>query len=172
MRRLIVGALAAIVVAGGAVGYALTRDTDTGPVPRTDLAPLQARFGALGTLSDAHWLGYNPREDGSRSSLPENDPEIRVVGVARLTPGTVTSIIAAHDFRLAELVGPGFSGLPDEFSRPPASIAAHLPPSARWLSSTAFDEETTGKSYRGRFYLDQATDTVYFDTVNPAKTPS
>jgi hypothetical protein len=165
--------LAVVLAGAGAVTVVATtthrRDDST--TVRTEVAPLRARFPAVGELFDPHWLGYNPRANqGSR--LPEPDPQLRVVGVARLPPGTVKAITSrpGFDFRPAELIGPGlhgWPGSPDDLTRPPEPIVDHLPSEARWVGSTRFDISVTGDEYQGRFYFDQASDTVYFDTVNP-----
>ncbi|MFB7359013.1 hypothetical protein [Streptomyces gardneri] len=130
----------------------------------TDVEPLQRRFGAIGRLSDPHWLGYNPNDSG-REWIPDQDPRIRVVGVARLPAGAVTSIVAkpVHAFE------------PSVLSHPPEELAEFLPEDAAWVSSVRYDKLITGSLYTGRFHLSPTTDHVYFDTVNPeivTSTPS
>jgi hypothetical protein len=163
------------VTAAAAVGGTVYASTDDEPVPdhervRTDLAPLRRRFGEAGRLSGAHWLAYDQDAKG-RSYLPSPDPRYRVVGVARLPAGTAARTVAdpAHAFEPAAPTGPngpsGPSGVPDV-------LASFLPAHARWLTSASYDALLLGPGpvddlTRGRFFLDVATDTLYFDTVNP-----
>ncbi|WP_132114799.1 hypothetical protein [Actinocrispum wychmicini] len=162
---------AALVAAGLTIAFSSPSERHAGPETRTDVEPLRTRFAAVGDLSDPHWLGYNPRETES-SRLPEQDPETRVVGVARLPHGAVRTILdrPGAAFRPADLVGPGFYGwpnFPDNLTKPPEQITPHLPGTAKWVASTDYDTSVTHGKYRGRFYFDEATDTFYFDTVNP-----
>ncbi len=123
---------------------------------RRDVEPLQRRFAAVGRLSDPHWLGYNPNDSG-RESIPDQDPRIRVVGVARLPAGTVNSIVSATDYAFE----------PSTPSQLPEELAEFLPKNAEWVSSADYDDHITNSHYPGRFHLAPATDWVYFDTVNP-----
>ncbi|MFH8518837.1 hypothetical protein ACH4CE_27855 [Streptomyces gelaticus] len=151
--------------AAAAVGGTVYASAD-GPVPdhervRTDLAPLRRRFGEAGRLSGAHWLAYDRDAEG-RSYLPSPDPRYRVVGVARLPAGTAARTVAgpAHAF------GPAAPhGVPDV-------LAGFLPAHARWMTSASYDALLLGPGpvddlTKGRFFLDAATDSLYFDTVNP-----
>ncbi|MET9916061.1 hypothetical protein ABZZ04_03130 [Streptomyces sp. NPDC006435] len=154
------------VAAAAAVGGTVYASADDEPVPdreriRTDLAPLQRRFGEAGRLRGAHWLAYDQDAEG-RSYLPSPDPRYRVVGVARLPAGAAARTAAdpAHAFGPA-----GPTGVPEV-------LAAFLPAHARWLTSASYDALLLGPGpvdglTRGRFFLDTATDTLYFDTVNP-----
>ncbi|TWE15351.1 hypothetical protein FB465_0244 [Kitasatospora atroaurantiaca] len=123
---------------------------------RTDVEPLQRRFLAIGRLSDPHWLGYNPHDSG-REWLPDQDPRIRVVGVARLPAGAVKSIISA----------PGYAFEPSAPAQLPEALAEFLPKNAEWVSSAGYDKHITNSHYEGRFHFAPATDHVYFDTINP-----
>ncbi|MFF3782640.1 hypothetical protein [Streptomyces sp. NPDC001933] len=153
------------VAASAAVGGTVYASAD-GPVPdrervRTDLAPLRRRFGEAGRLGGAHWLAYD-RDAKDREFLPSPDVRYRVVGVARLPAGTAARTVAdpAHTF------GPAAPrGVPDV-------LAEFLPAHARWMTSASYDALLLGPGpveglTKGRFFLDAATDTLYFDTVNP-----
>ena len=152
--------------AAAAVGGTVYVSTDDDPVPdrervRTDVAPLRRRFGEAGRLGGAHWLAYD-RDAKGRSYLPSPDPRYRVVGVARLPAGTAARTVAdpAHAF---EPSAP--HGVPDV-------LAEFLPAHARWMTSTSYDALLLGPGpvdglTEGRFFLDSATDSLYFDTVNP-----
>ncbi|MFI6416719.1 hypothetical protein ACIBG6_04680 [Streptomyces sp. NPDC050842] len=122
----------------------------------TDVAPLQRRFGAIGRLSDAHWLGYNPNDSG-REWLPDQDPQIRVVGVARLPAGAVQSIVGK----------PVYAFKPSSPAHAPEELTEFLPEGAGWVGSVRYDRHITKSLYVGRFHLSPTTDHVYFDTVNP-----
>lgn len=151
--------------ATAAVGGTVYASAD-GPVPdhervRTDLAPLRRRFGEAGRLSGAHWLAYD-RDAKGRSYLPSPDPRYRVVGVARLPAGTAARTVAdpAHVFEPAAA-----HGVPDV-------LAGFLPAHARWKTSASYDALLLGPGpvdglTKGWFFLDAATDSLYFDTVNP-----
>ncbi|MGW6394726.1 hypothetical protein ACWFR1_30410 [Streptomyces sp. NPDC055103] len=152
-----------VVLGGGAVGCGGGGDS---PEPDlrtvdTDVEPLQRRFHAIGQLSDPHWLGYNP-DDSGRELLPDQDPQIRVVGVARLPAGAVASIVAKPTYTFAP-------GAPAHI---PQELAEFLPENAPWVSSVGYDKHITRSLYTGRFHLSPTTDHVYFDTVNPEVVPS
>ncbi|MEV4561347.1 hypothetical protein AB0K51_30780 [Kitasatospora sp. NPDC049285] len=123
---------------------------------RTDIEPLQRRFLEIGRLSDPHWLGYNPNDSG-RELIPDQDPQIRVVGIARLPAGTVKSIVSV----------PGYAFEHSAPAQPPEELAEFLPKNAEWLSSAGYDNHITNFHYPGKFHLAPATDWVYFDTINP-----
>lgn len=56
----------------------------------------------------------------------------------------------------------------------PDAVLEFLPGEGLWMHSAAYDRHLTGSAYAGRFFLDAATDRLYFDTVNPTPqgTPS
>ncbi|WP_436790103.1 hypothetical protein [Yinghuangia sp. YIM S10712] len=123
---------------------------------RTDVAPLLRLFSAVGPLSDPHWLDYNPNDSG-RELLPDQDPQLRVVGVAHLPEGSVAAVVGvpAFGFDHAEPTGR------------PKSLERFLPSEARWMHSAAFDVHVTNSRYQGAFYVDRTTDSLYFDAMNP-----
>ncbi|GHH86739.1 hypothetical protein GCM10017771_25030 [Streptomyces capitiformicae] len=131
-----------------------TKSTDENTV-RTDSEPLERRFTELGSLSDAHWLGFALGGD-SRVSAP-GPTDVRVVGFARLTAGGVAAIVGGRQR--------GFQR--ETPSKPPETLAQFTPKSARWVRSESFDREVTGGTYSGAFYFDPSGDWVYFDTINP-----
>ncbi|MFF4652221.1 hypothetical protein [Streptomyces sp. NPDC001380] len=159
-RWLLLGGLGGLAAVAGGAALLLEAD-DRDAVPdrgrvRTDTAPLQRRFPAVGRLSDAHWLGYDP--DGSgRGAIPNPDARVRVVGVARLPAGAVRAITAV----------PGRAFAPAEQPRIPQELARYLPADARWTASARYDDLVTRSRYPGRFHLDPVTDTVCFDTLDP-----
>jgi hypothetical protein len=123
---------------------------------RTDAEPLERRFGALGPLSHARWLGVVLGTD-SRGSVP-GPTDVRVVGFARLRAGRVAALVGAPewDFRPATP-----SGLPE-------ALVEFMPESAGWVRSASFDRRMTGETYSGAFYFAPGADRVCFDTVNPS----
>ncbi len=157
---LVLGGL--VAVAAGAGAYAASGDTavpDRARV-RTDTAPLQSRFTQLGQLSAPHWLGWNPNDSG-REPVPDQDPQIRVVGIARLPAGRASDITGPPEY--------AFSPTPP--AAVPKALAEFLRAQARWLHSARFDQHVTRSHYRGRFHFDPATDSVWFDTVAPQYVP-
>ncbi|CAM5274218.1 hypothetical protein SNARM312S_02811 [Streptomyces narbonensis] len=142
----------------GAVGCASAggRDERNLREVNTDVEPLERRFRAIGRLSDPHWLGYDPNDSG-REWIPDQDPRIRVVGVARLPAGAVRSVVGE----------PKYAFGPSEPSHPPQELAEFLPEGAGWMGSARYDKHITRSLYVGRFHFSPTTDHVYFDTVNP-----
>ncbi|MGP4012285.1 hypothetical protein [Streptomyces sp. 4N124] len=154
---------ALVLALGGAVALSACRQGSSGTdgdKVRTDVAPLERRFTALGPLSDAHWLGV-VMGSGERVSAP-GPTDVRVVGLARLREGGVATLVGApqRDFQPAE---------PDQ---PPGALAQFMPQSARWVRSESFDREMTSDADYGAFYFDPGTDSVYFDTINPSPASS
>lgn len=148
---------------GGAVALSACRQGSSGTdgdKVRTDVAPLERRFTALGPLSDAHWLGIVMGSD-SRVQAP-GPTDVRVVGLARLRAGGVATLVGAPqwDFQPAE---------PDQ---PPGVLAQFIPKGARWVRSESFDSAMASDADHGTFSFDPGTDTVYFDTINPSPASS
>ncbi|GAB3685706.1 hypothetical protein GCM10027589_54620 [Actinocorallia lasiicapitis] len=133
------------------------------PKVRTDREPLERRFAALGPLTDPHWLGttLGPEPDPADRITVPGPSDVRVVGFARLKPGTVTTLLAAPHWSFHRTE-------PDEI---PAALTPFTPEHARWFRSTSFDSSLTRDLYPGTFSLDPATDTVYFETMNPLVPP-
>ncbi|WP_406195654.1 hypothetical protein OH807_07925 [Kitasatospora sp. NBC_01560] len=125
---------------------------------RTDVEPLQRRFLAIGQLSDPRWVGYDKDDDGGRVTVPDPDPQVRVAGLAHLPVGTAATLTAdpAYAFH------PGTPG-----DLPPA-LDGDLVRAAHWLTSPAYDRSITKSQYVGTFYLDPATDLLWFDTISPS----
>ncbi|MFF3458280.1 hypothetical protein ACFYXH_28990 [Streptomyces sp. NPDC002730] len=151
--------LSGVAVLGGGTGiYAASGDTS---VPdrervRKDAEPLLRRFRAVGQLADPHWLGFNPNDSG-REPIPDQDPQIRVVGIAQLPAGAATSIVRSPAY--------GFAlGSP---SKVPEMLEQFLPEQPEWMSSPRYDQHITKSAYQGSFHFDRGTDCVYFDTLNP-----
>ncbi|MFD0270084.1 hypothetical protein ACFVGY_26505 [Streptomyces sp. NPDC127106] len=158
---------AALLPLAGTAGCAELRPNEDHLRVRTDVEPLRSRFAALGELSGAHWLGYDLDEAGKRQTIPGPDSRIRLVGVARLTEGTVAATLGAAP------AGERFEtvSLPAEL---PAPLAKHVPDRAGWWASTAYDlrvlarqpeQSTSGDEADGRFFLHEEDDLVWFDTV-------
>lgn len=59
----------------------------------TDTAPLEQAFPLLGPLSDAKWVSSR---DNDRGGIPS--PELVISGFARLAPGKLAELTAAHTF--------------------------------------------------------------------------
>lgn len=58
----------------------------------TDTAPLERAFPLLGPLTDAKWVSSRDNDRGIPS------PELVISGFARLTPGKLAELTAAHAF--------------------------------------------------------------------------
>ncbi|MFJ9643213.1 hypothetical protein [Streptomyces sp. NPDC101206] len=135
---------------------------------RTEVEPLRKRFPALGELSDAHWLGYDLDGAGERQTVPGPDARIRLVGVARLTRGAVTAALGAAP------AAERFETLPLP-ADVPGPLAEHVPDRSGWRASPAYDARVlagdppqsapSGDRANGRFFLHEADDRVWFDTV-------
>ncbi|MFI5473570.1 hypothetical protein ACIA6D_25425 [Streptomyces cacaoi] len=123
---------------------------------RTDLEPLERRFAGLGPLAGARWLGIVLGTD-SRGSIP-GPTDVRLVGTAQLRAGAVAAITGASQQSFQ-------SEVPTQI---PEKLTEFVPKDARWVRSDSFDRDMTAGTYTGAFYLDPATDTVYFDTANPS----
>ncbi|MFF2043649.1 hypothetical protein ACFVVX_24845 [Kitasatospora sp. NPDC058170] len=184
-RRAVVAALVAVTALGCSATPPPAPLGETDPDfarVRTDTAPLQRRFAAIGELSDPHWLGYNLHYE-SRPLVPDPDPPIRVVGIARLPAGTAAAITSRPEyaFHPIEPVDPAGPASPTASTpgspRPdlllpgpgqlPVPLIHTLPVESDWLTSDAYDRTITKSLYQGRFFLDPLSDSVYFDTIAP-----
>ncbi|MGW4893561.1 hypothetical protein ACWEQL_15055 [Kitasatospora sp. NPDC004240] len=146
-------------------------------VVRTDTEPLQRRFLAIGQFSDPHWLFYYPQFPSGRELIPSPDRPVRLVGIAHLPTGTAAAITTdpAYHFEparppatpAASPSGHDPGGDTPGPLRPPPPLAGSLPGDTRWLTSPEYDRSVTKSQYWGRFFLDPATDSIYFDTISP-----
>ncbi|WP_328887704.1 hypothetical protein [Streptomyces sp. NBC_00316] len=78
-------------------------------------------------------------------------------GTARLGPGVVTPVVGDGAWKFTV-------SFPENV---PDAVLEFLPGEGLWMHSAAYDRHLTGSAYAGRFFLDAATDRLYFDTVNP-----
>lgn len=160
-RRFLMIAGVPLLTMGGGLAYLLRPEPYTIPV-RTDLEPLNSRFRPwLGELTAAHWLGYDIDEPpGGDRSIPSPDSRIRLVGIARLSPGGAATIVRAPDRAFV-------SATPSAL---PAALEPYLPSGAAWQRSPEFDahaNQDTSHGYRsGEYLLDVARDLVCFDVLH------
>ncbi|MFG2295844.1 hypothetical protein [Streptomyces sp. NPDC048603] len=132
---------------------------------RTDPEPVRTRLGALGELSDPHWLGYDIDEAGGSRTIPGPDSRIRLVGLARLPEGAVAAALAA-------VPGTFERAAPPEVPEP---LAPHFPApaAADWRTSAAYDARvlapsaggTANPTADGRFFLSEPLGLVWFDVL-------
>ncbi|MEV7612766.1 hypothetical protein [Streptomyces sp. NPDC089799] len=175
--RLLGGSLLLPAAVAGAAGC--TAASDRQPPDhlrvRTDAEPIRTRLGALGALSDPHWLGYDIDDSraGGRSgssgtserTVPGPDSRIRLVGLARLPKETVAATLATDP-------GTFEPAAPPEVPEP---LAPYVPDAvaAAWRSSPAYDARvlpsppggTANPAADGRFFLSEPLGLVWFDTV-------
>ncbi|MFG3055960.1 hypothetical protein ACGFZP_34110 [Kitasatospora sp. NPDC048239] len=185
VRRAVVAVLIAVTALGCTATPPPTTREESDPDStrvRTDTAPLQRPFAAIGELSDPHWLGYNLHYE-SRPLVPDQDPPIRVVGIAHLPAGTAAAITSRPEYAFHPVApadgatpaaptasSPGSASLDLLLPGPgqlPVPLRHALPVESDWLTSEAYDRTITGSRYQGRFFLDPLSDSVYFDTVSP-----
>ncbi|ATZ22861.1 hypothetical protein SLAV_04775 [Streptomyces lavendulae subsp. lavendulae] len=119
---------------------------------RTDAAPLEQAFPLLGPLTDARWV--SSRDDDR--SLPS--PELAISGFARLAPGRLSGLTAAHAFVPGEPVD-DFSSW---FEKP---LRGAGPKDPQWVRSPELDRADGGRSTR--LWFDRRSDTVRFRALNP-----
>ncbi|MFE1268790.1 hypothetical protein [Streptomyces sp. NPDC058758] len=124
----------------------------TGNDWRTDTAPLERAFPRLGPLTDAKWV--SSRDDDR--DLPS--PELVISGYARLAPGRLAELTAAHAFT-SEGPAKDFSSW---FEKP---LDGEGPEHPRWIRSRELDREGTG--HRTALWFDRDSDTVRFWALNP-----
>lgn len=159
-RRFLLAVGTPLLLLGGGLTYTFWPEEEDAEKVRTDLAPLNRRFWtALGDVSDAHWLGYDIDESNNDRSIPSPDSRVRLVGIARLKPGTANRILRdpAHHFEATAL-----STLPDK-------LKPYVPSAAAWRQSATYDaralEEGLNVVPSGSFCFDGIRDLVYFDYV-------
>ncbi|MFJ7777422.1 hypothetical protein [Streptomyces yangpuensis] len=162
-RRFLLIAGIPLLAAGAGTAYALRPGPDrSGPQVRTDLKPLNARFGPyVGTLVEAHWLGYDIDEPpGGSRTVPGPDSRIRLVGVARLTARGAAAVTGRAEYAFTPAAAP---------SEPPAPLVPHLPAGAAWQHSPQFDAHANREGAEGNpsgeYLFDPARDLVRFDLL-------
>ncbi|WP_206310010.1 hypothetical protein [Streptomyces sp. A0592] len=166
-RRFLLIAGIPLLTVGAGTAYAVWPGPDrSGPQVRTDLEPLNARFGPyVGTLDAAHWLGYDIDEKpGSADSrtIPGPDSRIRLVGVARLAAGGAAAITGRAEYAFAPAPAAAPAALP-------AELAPYAPAGAAWQHSRQFDafanHEGAEGHPSGEYHFDAARDLVRFDLL-------
>ncbi|MFD3516023.1 hypothetical protein [Streptomyces sp. NPDC058657] len=118
----------------------------------TDTAPLERAFPVLGPLTDAKWV--SSRDD--ERTLPS--PELVISGFARLAPGKLAELTAAHPF-VSEGPADGFTSWFEE----PLQDAG--PEDPQWTRSHALDRDESGSFTF--LWFDRRSDTVRFRARNP-----
>ncbi|MBD0738536.1 hypothetical protein BGM09_34880 [Streptomyces sp. CBMA29] len=120
---------------------------------RTDTARLERTFPLLGPLTHAKWVSSRDDDRGTPS------PELVLSGLARLAPGKLAELTAAHAFVP--------DGPPHDFSswfeKP---LKGEGPKNPEWIRSDELDTEDGG----GRstdLWFDRRSDTVRFWALNP-----
>lgn len=148
--------------AGFAVSAAVAEDDDEDPRRRvhTHLEPLNERFAErTGQLAEAHWQAYDIDDKGERITLPSPDPRIRIVGIARLSPGGAR-----------KAMGGGSTFFTATPKAVPDRLQKYLPADAQWLRSAHFDQLVAGSateaSGASEVCLDPARDLMYFDLLD------
>ncbi|MFJ7589031.1 hypothetical protein ACIQZO_16950 [Streptomyces sp. NPDC097617] len=165
-RRFLLIAGLPLLTVGAGLTYLMWPEVPYRPRVRTDLEPLNRRFGRfLGTLADAHWLGYDIDSAGDDRSIPSPDSRIRVVGFAHLAGGGASAITGRPEHAFA-------AGAPSEPPAPPESLKPYLPAGGNWRHSPGFDAYADNRdavswaadgSPAGRYYFDTDRDLVHFD---------
>ncbi|MFF3847760.1 hypothetical protein [Streptomyces sp. NPDC002328] len=119
----------------------------------TDTAPLERAFPLLGPLTDAKWVSSRDEDDRSVPS-----PELVISGFARLAPGKLAELTAAHAF-VSEGPADDFSS---SFEKP---LKGEGPENPQWIRSHRLDRD--GSGYSTNLWFDRRTDTVRFWALNP-----
>ncbi|MCX4625436.1 hypothetical protein [Streptomyces sp. NBC_01443] len=118
----------------------------------TDTAPLEQAFPLLGPLTDAKWVSSR---DNDRD-LPS--PELVISGLARLKPGKLAELTAAHAF-VSEGPADDFSSW---FEKP---LKGEGPQNPQWIRSQELDRDGSGHSTH--LWFDRRSGTVRFRALNP-----
>nr|WSW68728.1 hypothetical protein OG461_22405 [Streptomyces sp. NBC_00995] len=118
----------------------------------TDTAPLERAFPLLGPLTDAKWVSSRDNDRGIPS------PELVISGFARLAPGKLAELTAAHSF-VSEAPADEFSSW---FERP---LKGEGPDGPQWIRSPGLDRDGSGHS--GKLWFDRRSETVRFWARNP-----
>ncbi|WP_329312459.1 hypothetical protein OG723_02900 [Streptomyces sp. NBC_01278] len=119
----------------------------------TDTAPLEQAFPLLGPLSDAKWVSSR---DNDRGGIPS--PELVISGFARLAPGKLAELTAAHTF-VSEGPTDDFSSW---FEKP---LKGEGPQNPQWVRSRELDRDGGGHSTH--LWFDRRSDTARFRALNP-----
>ncbi|NYV76027.1 hypothetical protein HW445_17180 [Streptomyces sp. UH6] len=120
---------------------------------RTDTTPLERAFPLLGPLTDAKWVSSR---DGDDRGIPS--PELVISGFARLAPGRLAALTAAHAF-VSEGPADDFTSW---FEKP---LKGEGPENPRWIRSNELDRD--GAGYATELWFDRRSDTVRFWALNP-----
>ncbi|WP_143568851.1 hypothetical protein [Streptomyces amritsarensis] len=163
-RFLLIAGLPLLTAGAGTACAAWPGSGRPGPRVRTDLEPLNARFGPyVGSLGEAHWLGYDlDEEPGSAESrtIPGPDSRIRLVGVARLAAGGAAAVTGKAEYAFTPAAAP---------SPLPAALAPYAPAGAAWQHSRKFDAYANHEGAQGRpsgeYLFDADRDLVRFDLL-------
>ncbi|MET3982703.1 hypothetical protein [Streptomyces sp. PvR034] len=144
------GAGAAAVWAWRSLGG---RDGEGAAKWHTDSAPVEEALPVLGPLTHAEWVSSRDHE----RDLPS--PELVISGFARLAPGRLAELTAAHAF-VAEAPTAGFTSW---FEKP---LAGRGPGHPQWIRIPALDHDDGGGSST-HLWFDRSSDTVRFWALNP-----
>ncbi|MFC7216989.1 hypothetical protein ACFQLX_02210 [Streptomyces polyrhachis] len=150
-RRKLIAIAAGLTVLGAGCGPRRGQDGAKGDW-HTDTAPLEQAFPMLGALSDAQWV--SSRDD--ERLLPS--PDLAISGFARLAPGKLAELTAAHPF-VSE-------GPPEDFSswfeKP---LKGEGPETPQWIRSRELDRDSGEHSTS--LWFDRRSDTVRLRALNP-----
>ncbi|MFK0045354.1 hypothetical protein ACIQU4_14755 [Streptomyces sp. NPDC090741] len=124
----------------------------------TDIAPLEQAFPLLGPLTDAKWVSSR---DNDRSGVPS--PELVISGFARLAPGKLAELTAAHAFVSDESADDYFSSW---FEKP---LKGEGPKNPQWIRSQELDRDGDGDGdgHHTSLWFDRRSETVRFRALNP-----
>ncbi|WP_018528540.1 MULTISPECIES: hypothetical protein [unclassified Streptomyces] len=148
-RKLLgIGAGLAVLPAWWALRRATTHDEGDW---HTDTTPLERAFPLLGPLTDAQWVSSRDNDRGVPSS------ELVISGFARLRPGKLAELTAAHAFFSEE--ADGFSSW---FEKP---LQGEGPENPQWVRSHELDRADSG--HLTKLWFDRRSDTVRFWALNP-----
>lgn len=162
-RFLLLAGLPLLAVGAGAACAVRPGPDAGGQQVRTDLEPLNARFGPyVGTLAEAHWIGYDIDEPpGGSRTVPGPDSRVRLVGIARLAAGGAAAITGRAEYAFPP-GGAAPSALPDE-------LEPYAPGGATWQHSAQFDAYANHEGAEGHptgeYLFDTARDLVRFDLL-------
>ncbi|MFJ6431825.1 hypothetical protein [Streptomyces sp. NPDC091416] len=123
----------------------------TDPDWHTDPAPLEQAFPLLGPLTEATWVSSRDEDRG----LPS--PDLVISGFARLAPGKLDELKAAHAF-VSEEPDDDFSSW---FEKP---LKGEGPDAPQWIRSHELDRSG---DFSTELWFDRRSDTVRFRALNP-----